>query len=403
MHLLSTWRLALILSPALVVACATEKPSTAAWDCHAIDVPLGHTVECTTSAQSALTEDGPVVDGPAYVCPAGVTDSDCPPPSAAEPAAAALDGASKDFFCTKEDGTRTCKRAPSCEAGSHRDQMDCEPDQSSGLGAGAGAPGAGYAGAGAQDGAMSGAQVQCFYPIGAPPKTTMPAATFEYVLETSSGPSQLHMRLTFSPHFVDNTFGAGSVGWAKQHKFSDLVGSDHAELAFFDTTGTEKLHFKMDYISKSASAPSGYACLGVTGGEGRMLLGDASSITKAMSSLDRNLNERGYGKYVVDSPATTDNYTQPSATPNWDYRVVYEAWIKNDAFGANGFGNVKLAFVHASPSKASSNTLPVEPGPCPPGWGSSASSQGGDGEGCSGSSDNPGTCPPAGSSAPVIK
>jgi len=99
-----------------------------------------------------------------------------------------------------------------------------------------------------------------------------------------------------------------------------------------------------------------------------MILGAASAITKAMSSLDRNLNERGYKTFVVDSPATSATYAPPASAPNWDFRVVYEAWIDNGAFGAAGYGDVKLTFVHASPSKASSNTLSVVPGPCPPDW-----------------------------------
>jgi hypothetical protein len=388
--------------PMILAACSSAKTTApeASWDCHSAEVPLGRTTECTSSVASALgTDDGPVTDGPAYVCPLGVVDADCPPPSAAATASFG-DAAAEAFFCTREDGKRTCKQAPTCDPGAHRQQMDCEPDQSSGLGAGAGTPGGGgYAGAGLGDHSMPGAQMQCFYPVGAPPATTTPAATFEYVLEAIQGVDQLHVRLTFSPHFVDNSYGAASIGWAKGHQFKELVGSDHAELAFFDTTNTEKLHFKLDYISASASAPSGYASLGVTGGEGRMILGDAASILKASSSLDRNLNERGYRQFVVDSPPSDAAYTAPAAAPNWDFRVVYEAWIANAAFGPNGYSKVNLAFVHASPSKANSNTLPVEPGACPPDWGTptapspSSPSTGGTSEPCTGTNDNPEVCP----------
>jgi hypothetical protein len=427
MRFISSWHVALILSPALVWACASDDTTTrVAWDCQDVHVPLGRTIECTSSVKNALAvDDGPVTDGPAYVCPVGIVDSDCPPPAGSTKPTIATktetpagdDGPASDgFYCTKESGKRTCRKTPTCDPGAHRQQMDCEPDQSSGLGVGGVGGGVGtaqrggYPGAGGGDPSMPGGEMQCFYPVGAPPATTMPAATFEYVLEAIAGASQLHMRLTFSPHFVDNSYGATSIGWAKQHQFRELVGSDHAELSFFDKASTEKLHFKMDYLSQSAKAPSGWACLGVTGGEGRMILGNASAITKAISSLDRNLNERGYAQYVVDSPKSDDNYAPPPAAPSWDYRVVYEAWIQNDAFGPNGFGNVKLAFVHASPSKANSNTLPVEPGPCPSGWGTSSASSasasapsgspGTTPEACEGSSDNPELCP---SDAPIVK
>ena len=270
------------------------------------------------------------------------------------------------YYCTRERDKRVCREAPKCEPGSHRVQMDCDSDVSVGVD---GTPaGTGYSGGGTCDTPPSGGTTECFYPVGATPGTAMPAATAWYVLEAMSGVQLLHVRLTFTPTFVDNTYGSTAIGWPKGHKFSELVGSDHAELSFLDKAATEKLHFKMDYISKSSAAPSGYACLGVTGGEGRMILGDASAITKAITSLDRNLNERGYASYLVDSPPTNAQYTPSASTPNWDYRVVYEMWVKNDALGAAGFGNVQLKFVHASPSKIGTNTVTVVPGPCPPGW-----------------------------------
>jgi hypothetical protein len=85
-----------------------------------------------------------------------------------------------------------------------------------------------------------------------------------------------------------------------------------------------------------------------------------------MTSIDRNLNERGYASYTTDSPATDELYTPNPETPEWDYRVVYEAWIDDDVFGAAGFGGALIEFVHASPAKAQSNTITVEPGDCPP-------------------------------------
>lgn len=96
-----------------------------------------------------------------------------------------------------------------------------------------------------------------------------------------------------------------------------------------------------------------------------MLAGDAKDIVQWRTSFDRDLNERGYDDYTVDSPATDADYTPNDATPNWDYRVVYEAWVDHDAFGSSGFGGATIEHVHASPSKAPSNTITVVPGDCP--------------------------------------
>jgi hypothetical protein len=146
----------------------------------------------------------------------------------------------------------------------------------------------------------------------------------------------------------------------------DLVGSDHAEIVLEDGDGQVVMQLKLDYLTADDSQPSGYGSLGVTGGEGEMILGDAGHVVRWMTSQDRNLNERGYDAYTVDSPATDEDYTPNADTPEWDYRVVYEAWIDLDAFGPGGFGGAKIEFVHASPSKADSNTIEVTPGECPP-------------------------------------
>src|SRR4051812_11151416 len=50
---------------------------------------------------------------------------------------------------------------------------------------------------------------QCFFEPG---KTT-PAATLEQVLECVEGTDSVHLRLTFDPAFVDNTYGANAIGW----------------------------------------------------------------------------------------------------------------------------------------------------------------------------------------------
>lgn len=240
------------------------------------------------------------------------------------------------------------------------------------------------------------------------PTPSDPIALIEQVIEEIEGQRLVHLRVTFDPAFVDNTYGSNAVGWdhgatlggtsgvgggaaggssgaapmpdgkvggmgmkpgpgKSGHTFDDLVGSDHVELKLTDGNGATVLDFKLDYITAQNAAKCGYANLGVSGGEGKMITGSSSAIVSATSSLDRNLNGCGYC-LTEDSPATDANYTVNSQYPNWDYRVVYEVWLRLDDFGSAGFGQAYIDFVHASPSKLDDNTAVVEPGPCPPSW-----------------------------------
>ncbi|HMI88790.1 MAG TPA: hypothetical protein VK550_32145 [Polyangiaceae bacterium] len=222
---------------------------------------------------------------------------------------------------------------------------------------------------------------QCFYSVTT--TTTIPSATIEQIAEVIGGRQVVHLRITFDPGFVDNSYGANAVGWNAGavadggkmppkpgkggHTFKDLVGSDHVELKLFDSAGQLALHFKVDYISEDPSRTCGYGTLGVTGGEGKMMVGNAASVLAVATSLDRDLNGCGYC-YTLDSPATDASYTPNPATPRWDYRVVYEIWVDAAAYGAAGPGDTLLENVHASPSKAGSNTVSVERRRCPPTW-----------------------------------
>ncbi len=208
----------------------------------------------------------------------------------------------------------------------------------------------------------------CFFGIEGDPME--PAATIEHSVGEFDGQDALYIRLTLAPWFADNTYGANQIGWTRDHKFRDLVGSDHAEIHLRDPMGNTVFHFKTDYISEDDTAASGYLSLGVWGGEGEVLDGDAAQILAATSSISRNLNDRGYAEYTTDSPATDESYTPNPETPEWDYRVVYEVWIALAAFEADVLPvSACIENIHASPSKLDSNTVDVVPDECPPGWG----------------------------------
>jgi len=199
----------------------------------------------------------------------------------------------------------------------------------------------------------------------ASPPTAPPFAVIEHEFLQYNGVDAIHLDVVFDPKFVDNTYGTSAIGWSRSHTFKDLVGSDHAEIKVLDAKGTVVLDFNLDYISADPKAPCKFSCLGVDGGEGKMLLGDRKAILGWSSSLDRNLNERGYCSYVTNSPPTDANCTPNPAAPNWDFRVVYEVWIAASAFSATPFGSAYMSFVHASPSKLADNTVTVQPGECP--------------------------------------
>jgi hypothetical protein len=215
-----------------------------------------------------------------------------------------------------------------------------------------------------------------------------PSGVIEQVIETIDGKTYLHLRVTFDPRFVDNTYGdSSSTGWLNRmagmkggmpkggmagmakaaHTFDDLLGSDHVELVLVDGKGDTVLDFNVDYVSVNPDAPCGYGTLRVSGGEGKMLQGDASAIVAVATSIDRNLNGCGYC-LTSDSPVTDDDFSADPSAPDWDYRVVYEVWIDFSVFKGRGFGGAYIPQVHASPSMASTNTIDVDPEPCPPDW-----------------------------------
>jgi hypothetical protein len=207
-----------------------------------------------------------------------------------------------------------------------------------------------------------------------------PTVVIEQVIERAGNREYVHARVTFDPSFTDNTYGEGSCcGWSDRrgHRFEDLTKSDHTELLLTDAAGNTAMNFKIDLITPTSSAACGYGTLGVSGGDGSMLAGDAKYVLAAATSADRNLNGCGYctspacgpgGDCTVDSPATDAEFTPAPETPNWDYRQVYEVWIDSAAFGAAGFGQAFITYTHSSPAKAASDTVIVEPSPCPPTW-----------------------------------
>lgn len=241
--------------------------------------------------------------------------------------------------------------------------------------------------------------VMCFYDVDNPDGE--PAASLKLSSVDLDGQPAVYVQLVFAPWFVDNTYGVESIGWDNTHEFDELVGSDHALIQMGDAGQDPLIEFKLDYIDEDDTATSGFRCQGVWDGNGKMEEGDEAVILAANSSLSRNLNERGYATYVVDSPATDADYTDNPATPDWDYRVVYEAWVDASLFADVDAIDACIDSIHASPAKIGDNTVEVIPDECPPGWGCFTND---DCDECSAGPsdpDSPSTCDPGDGYPPV--
>jgi hypothetical protein len=206
----------------------------------------------------------------------------------------------------------------------------------------------------------------CFYGEG----IEEPSATVEHITEVVNGQEYVHLRVIFDPDFVDTIYGecSGDFGWSSKrgHTFRDLVGSDHVELKLENCDGDLSMHMRVDFTTEDPAAACGYATAGVTGGEGEMIVGDAESVLSVGTSIDRNMNGCGYCETENSPCPSGDGYAPSESKPEWDFRMVYELWIKADAFGSSGFCKPVIEYVHASPAKANEDTVIVQPDDCPP-------------------------------------
>jgi len=209
----------------------------------------------------------------------------------------------------------------------------------------------------------------------APTSLPCPAGSFTWSVD---GGGNLQIVYDQFPAPNDNSYGDNSIGWKpnRPHRFKDLVNSDHAGIQIRNANNQVVLSFLVDYLTASASAPSGYASLGVTGGDGGMLTGTATGIT-ATTSLARNLNNinipglfngshvQQFGSVDVlkDSPPTNAAHTQysPITDPlltGWDFHNTYFVTISAAKLASIGFNAAtwkvqpNAAALHNSPDKA---------------------------------------------------
>jgi hypothetical protein len=159
----------------------------------------------------------------------------------------------------------------------------------------------------------------------------------------------------FNPQFVDLTYGKNVIGWNK-HSFNQLVGSDHVQITIRDTDSTDRFQGKIDLLTATNLVPSGYASLGMKGGDGEVTIGSTDDVYAHGTSFDDNINWYGYHLFQ-DSPETDSIYTPNPNYPMWEYYAVYHVCINDRVLGGKPYGYVFMSSVHASPSKIGPDTI----------------------------------------------
>jgi len=167
-----------------------------------------------------------------------------------------------------------------------------------------------------------------------------------------------------------------------EHKFGDLLGSDHLKARIHDGLGNEVLDFRIDLIAMNDKLTPMYASCGhykpysdyQDKCEADVMLGDPAMILDSATSTEWNINNSGYpvttnkddmkspdidydlyletGEYVVIEPTASDPYP-------WEFMMIYEWKINASVLEGNGLGEVEIHDVHNSPYKI--YTGPVVP------------------------------------------
>jgi hypothetical protein len=188
-------------------------------------------------------------------------------------------------------------------------------------------------------------------------------------LYLSKDGDDLYGALIMPWNYVDNSYGANSVGWAhtdddgnvkydkngdpklKVHKLKDLENSDMAQINIGDTT------YEFDYYGSDTSAIESIA-----GGSYKTSLAHNYGLYGGSGMFDdlkssSSPETQGYDSYVLSGTGT--NFDQ------WAFEGIYEFKLDGVAGGNFNFDNVTLGDVHASPSKLGQIVSP--PPGTPPG------------------------------------
>lgn len=151
--------------------------------------------------------------------------------------------------------------------------------------------------------------------------------------------------LTDPQYNWDSTANKNAGGPGK-HSLSDLLGSDQAEFVFYDSKGNAVFDFLFDYASASGST---VITDGDTGGDGKVITGTASWLSKYATSLSYDCALAGSSSYCGSGA----NSPTPTQLAKWVNQIIYQGEISHLAFGASGFGGVAVTLIHDSPAEDS--------------------------------------------------
>lgn len=189
---------------------------------------------------------------------------------------------------------------------------------------------------------------------------------FAGYLYTAEDAGNLYFGFEQSVFINDNTYEANAIGWPgkRGHRLKDLLNSEHIKVKLYDCDGNLAMEFYLDYATQDRDTGV-VDCLGVTGGDGAMLLGDPAHVTAASSALDWDFNDASPtwpDKFTTNPMRVPTNTYDPGTTadPNapWIYELTYEWSIDKAAFANGCFGSIEILEVHNSPYKTG-NPVPL--------------------------------------------
>ena len=168
----------------------------------------------------------------------------------------------------------------------------------------------------------------------------------------------LYVNLTLPVSLVDNTYGRNTAGWGRKnrrHYFRDLEKSDSARFGIKNLAGEVIFDFTLDYFSRNRKSKNRWSSLGVSGRDGKVHRGSASSLLDWSTSLDYNFNELGY-VLTKNSPSVKD-LGPGGKYSGWRNEVTYEFRIDGSILRNQSVTGIDIPYLHISPNKVGGNTV----------------------------------------------
>lgn len=195
-----------------------------------------------------------------------------------------------------------------------------------------------------------------------------------YVIDnTTIDATYVWIAIVLNPHFVDNTYGNGTVPQYRNvngnpcgHNFQDLNTSDRQEIKLYASTHTLVFYASLDVIHRVLTAPSGFGIPAWGNGESQVYVGNPNLVTYNTSTcfnVNYYYNTPPYN-VLSDSPTLGDqNYTLYPGYQEWEHRIIYELRVDRSVFegGTMNISATEMPNMHASPNKIGPHTIILTP------------------------------------------